>query len=69
MFIINVIIIAVISGIVIDTFSDMRAQDEFRENDSMNRCFICCEERDKFNRLNLNFEKHQEQEHNIDNYI
>ena len=57
--IINLITTAIISGIIIDTFSAMREQKEALDDDDNNNCFICCISRDKYERLGIPFETHR----------
>lgn len=37
----NIILTAIISGIIIDTFGERREKREFIKNDTLNKCFIC----------------------------
>ena len=66
---INLIITAIISGIIIDTFADMRGQQEEISQDDMNNCFICNIEREKFERVGIDFNKHRNQDHPMNQYI
>lgn len=38
---INLVLQAIISGLIIDTFGEMREENEMIENDIRDRCFIC----------------------------
>ena len=67
--IINLIMTAIISGIIIDTFSEMRANSQTIENDIYERCFICNIDRDDFEKLGLDFNKHIKKEHNMWQYL
>lgn len=49
---------AIISGIIIDTFSEMRSRSQFIQEDTVDRCFICNIDRDDFEKLGLDFSKH-----------
>lgn len=60
-----------ISGIIIDTFSNLRKAGEEIENDIKNTCFICGLEREKIEKYYLGkegFNKHL-QEHDIASYM
>jgi hypothetical protein len=45
-----VIMVAIITGIIIDTFSDLRAEKSEIENDQQNVCFVCAIGREVFER-------------------
>ena len=44
----NLVLQAIISGLIIDTFGEMRAENEAIENDIKAMCFICSIDRLKF---------------------
>lgn len=69
MVIVNLIITAIISGIIIDTFSSLRTQSEEVNDDTKNRCFICNIDREEFDRSNIDFETHIKQYHNMWHYV
>ena len=52
---VNLIITAIISGIIIDTFADMRGQLEAVKEDDNNYCLICSIGREKFERKGIRF--------------
>ena len=52
---INLIVTAIISGIIIDTFAQMRQDAEKIADDSKNLCFICNIERERFEMNGINF--------------
>jgi len=63
-------------GVIVDTFSALRAEQNERENILKHHCFICGTHRSKFDQLvsktgnhAVNFETHIEKEHNVWNYI
>mmetsp|Transcript_3905 Transcript_3905/g.5035 ORF Transcript_3905/g.5035 Transcript_3905/m.5035 type:complete len:915 (-) Transcript_3905:321-3065(-) len=63
------IMVAIITGIIIDTFADMRqSQNEIRDN-TKNTCFICSLPREVFERHRIVFSKHLKRDHNMWNYI
>eukprot|EP01050_Picozoa_sp_SAG11_P006270 SAG11_NODE_479_length_9108_cov_3.699856_7_plen_296_part_00 len=55
---INLILIAIITGIVIDSFSARRESDQLTKDRLANECFICALSRTDFNIHGLNFQKH-----------
>mmetsp|Transcript_104171 Transcript_104171/g.164527 ORF Transcript_104171/g.164527 Transcript_104171/m.164527 type:complete len:370 (+) Transcript_104171:1-1110(+) len=62
------ILAAIISGIIIDTFSSMRADLNSRTADQENFCFICYINRSKMERQMVKFETHVFQEHYMWSY-
>ena len=66
---INLILQAVISGLIIDTFSEMRAESDEIEVDIRETCFICSLHRDEFEQLDISFLEHVKSEHNMWHFI
>jgi len=64
-----VIMVAIITGIIIDTFSDLRAARGEVEDDQENVCFICGLEREVFERNRIKFAEHKDMEHNPWHYL
>jgi inositol 1,4,5-triphosphate receptor type 1/inositol 1,4,5-triphosphate receptor type 3 len=62
------ILAAIISGIIIDTFSSMRAELNERVSDQETFCFICYINKSKMERQMVIFEKHVFQEHYMWSY-
>lgn len=54
---INLVLLAIITGYIIDTFASMREKNEFIEDDMRSKCFICSIGRDQFEQAGLSFEK------------
>lgn len=66
----DVIIIGVVEGLIVDTFAMLREKQEKSNNDRETKCFICGLERDFIERkTNLPFAHHTEIDHNEWNYI
>ena len=59
---------AVVSGIIIDAFAELRSDNNRIKDDVLNTCFICNIEREDFEQLNLDFKKHVREEHNLWDY-
>ncbi|KAM3147677.1 hypothetical protein pb186bvf_000005 [Paramecium bursaria] len=59
----------IISGIMIDTFAELRDQRQKIEEDMKNICFICAAQRTKLEKTNKSFEDHTQNIHYIWNYI
>jgi hypothetical protein len=54
---VNLVLQAIISGYIIDTFGSMRDQQESIEEDKRSCCFICSIGRDEFERCGIPFNK------------
>ena len=67
--IINLIMTTIFTGIIIDSFSELRAISKNIKEDNVVRCFICNIDRDDFERLELNYDKHTMADHNMWNYL
>eukprot|EP00451_Oxyrrhis_marina_P030723 CAMPEP_0204380652 /NCGR_PEP_ID=MMETSP0469-20131031/53542_1 /ASSEMBLY_ACC=CAM_ASM_000384 /TAXON_ID=2969 /ORGANISM="Oxyrrhis marina" /LENGTH=407 /DNA_ID=CAMNT_0051372325 /DNA_START=94 /DNA_END=1317 /DNA_ORIENTATION=+ len=57
------ILVAIISGIIIDTFADMRASQQEKQEDMDNLCFICSQNRSDLERESVKFATHISQDH------
>lgn len=66
---VNVILLNVIFGIIIDTFGELREKKMEQADESLNTCFICNLSRNVFDRSMCNFEKHVKHEHSPTDYI
>ena len=60
---------AIVSGLIIDTFSEMRAESDAIKEDMDNVCFICNIKRDDFETLGISFAEHCATEHNPEFYV
>ncbi len=67
--IIIIIMVAIVTGIIIDTFSEMRSQKAAIDDNQNNVCFVCSIQREKFERKNIKFADHVECEHNPWSYM
>ncbi|KAG7283030.1 hypothetical protein CRUP_012923 [Coryphaenoides rupestris] len=68
-FFIIVILLAIIQGLIIDAFGELRDQQEQVKEDMETKCFICSIGNDYFDRTPHGFETHTLQEHNLANYL
>ena len=69
-FLINIIImIDLVFGIILGTFSKMREEERECDNDKINHCFICHITREIIEKRKENFQFHREKRHNLWNYI
>jgi hypothetical protein len=58
------IMVAIITGIIIDTFSEMRSERNEISDDQTNNCFICSLPREVFERHRVQFSDHVDKHHN-----
>ena len=65
---INTVLLNIILAILVDTFSNLRAKDEFFEKDSKTICFICGIQKYMFEKSGIDFETHVSKEHDVWNY-
>ncbi len=64
-----VILLKLIFGIIIDTFQELRAENQMLDEDNQNRCFMCGIQRDVFERQGYDFEQHIFHDHNLWHYL
>ena len=60
---INIVSLNIIFGIIIDTFAELRDEQNTREDDLHNICFICGHTRDQFEKEGINFNNHIKYSH------
>ncbi len=58
-----------INGVIVSTFSQIREQSNEMEDDINNKCFICSIDRIEFEKRNIPFITHLYEEHYSKNYI
>eukprot|EP00164_Ancoracysta_twista_P006354 GFYU01008836.1.p1 GENE.GFYU01008836.1~~GFYU01008836.1.p1 ORF type:complete len:724 (+),score=269.99 GFYU01008836.1:307-2172(+) len=64
------IMVAIVSGIIIDSFGAKRDERLEREDETLNKCFICNIERETFDRYITNgFQEHVKEDHNMWSYV
>ncbi|OON18966.1 EF hand, partial [Opisthorchis viverrini] len=68
-FFVIVILLAIIQGLIIDAFGDLRDQLEQVKEDLESKCFICGIGKEYFDKIPHGFEQHVEKEHNFANYM
>jgi len=67
--IITTVLLNIIFGIIIDTFSELRAIKENKRSHMDNFCFICGLDRFKLDTMGGGFDEHIEEDHNMWNYL
>nr|XP_055028049.1 ryanodine receptor 2 [Misgurnus anguillicaudatus] len=68
-FFVIVILLAIIQGLIIDAFGELRDQQEQVKEDMETKCFICGIGSEYFDTVPHGFESHTLQEHNLANYL
>lgn len=68
-FIVNIVLPGIVSGIIIDTFSELRAQKMSIYSDVVNNCFICGLKREQFEAESVDFAEHTKNDHNMWKYL
>lgn len=68
-FLVNLIIINVFNGIIVDTFQAIREDTNKHEYVTQNICFICNRSRTSLFSLGENYEEHVSEKHNVVTYI
>ncbi|KAA3679890.1 ryanodine receptor 2 [Paragonimus westermani] len=68
-FFVIIILLAIIQGLIIDAFGDLRDQLEQVKEDLESKCFICGIGKEYFEKFPHGFEQHVEKEHNFANYM
>ncbi|KAI3389454.1 hypothetical protein SNEBB_011471 [Seison nebaliae] len=68
-FFVIVILLAIIQGLIIDAFGELRGQLEQVKEDLESECFICGIGKDYFDKVPHGFETHTMREHNFANYM
>jgi hypothetical protein len=67
--IVNLILQAVISTLIMDTFGAMRGAADALSEDITTKCFICSINRDEFEQVGVSFTHHILNEHNMWKYL
>ncbi|XP_053538759.1 ryanodine receptor 2 isoform X6 [Ictalurus punctatus] len=68
-FFVIVILLAIIQGLIIDAFGELRDQQEQVKEDMETKCFICGIGSEYFDAVPHGFETHTLHEHNLANYL
>ena len=68
-FIVQIVIPGIISGIIIDTFAAQREANDDMNEDVENVCFICNLPREDFEASNIEFDDHIKYDHNCWKYL
>jgi len=68
-FFVIVILLAIMQGLIIDAFGELRDQQESATEKLESSCFICDIPKETFDRMPRGFENHTTKEHNFANYL
>jgi len=63
------LLLNMINGIIVSTFSQIRELSQIKEEDINQKCFICGQSKEDFEKNKIDFHKHTTNEHNVWNYI
>ena len=63
------LLLNMINGIIVSTFSQIRELSQIKEEDINQKCFICGQSKEDFEKNKIDFNKHITNEHNLWNYI
>jgi hypothetical protein len=63
------LLLSMINGIIVSTFSSLREEEENIQDDMNNRCLVCSLDCDAFLIKNFDFDEHKFLHHNAYNYI
>ena len=64
-----IIMIDLVFGIILGTFSEMREKERIQVMDKYNHCFICHDTKAGVEKKDEDFNKHRESKHNLWNYV
>lgn len=67
--IVNIILMNILFGIIIDSFADKRAQADDFKREVKDQCFICGIRKSRFDIENINWNDHIYCEHNLHSYV
>lgn len=68
-FFVIIILLAILQGLIIDAFGELRGQLQSVVDDMEANCFICGIGKDYFDKTPHGFETHVMKEHNLANYL
>ncbi|XP_038217173.1 ryanodine receptor isoform X36 [Zerene cesonia] len=68
-FFVIIILLAILQGLIIDAFGELRDQLESVKEDMESNCFICGINKDYFDKVPHGFDTHVQREHNLANYM
>ncbi len=63
------LLLNMINGVIVSTFSQIREESNNKEEDRTNKCFICSIDRVEFEKKKIAFKDHLKYEHNSKTYI
>lgn len=67
--IINIVLLNIFFGIIIDAFADKRAVNAEQDLEMMNKCFICGISKSQFDIENIPWKEHIYKQHNMHAYL
>ena len=67
--IINILLLNMVNGVIISSFGSKREEDDARDSDRKNKCFMCSVDTKSFQKLRVNYVTHIKTAHNVKHYI
>jgi inositol 1,4,5-triphosphate receptor type 3 len=67
--IVKLLLLNMINGIIVQTFSDLRESDDMKQEDRKGQCFICSIEKKEFEKQNVDFDNHVRITHSVTQYV
>jgi hypothetical protein len=64
-----ILMLEMVFGIIVETFRELRIDQQKHDADKHDKCFICGIKRDEIEKIKKNFEEHVNVEHNLWNYV
>jgi ryanodine receptor 2 len=68
-FFVIIILLAIIQGLIIDSFGKLRNKEEAQKEEMQTHCFICGLQKDKLEEIPHGFEQHTRKEHHMAHYM
>lgn len=65
----NLVLQAILAGLIIDAFTRMREENDRIEHDMISQCFICSINREEFEHNGISYHHHLKREHNMWQYV
>ena len=63
------LLLNMVNGVIVSTFSQIREENNAKEADINNKCFICSIDRLEFEKRKISFKEHSSVEHNLKTYV
>ncbi|XP_065916546.1 ryanodine receptor 2-like isoform X2 [Dysidea avara] len=68
-FVVIVILLAIIQGLIIDSFGELREKEKSTKEDMKRKCYVCGISKERFDQFPDGFENHTKNEHGMADYM